>query len=374
MSITIKHLTSAFLLALFAAIPAFAEAGPVVRSGESVSVEADQIVEGDLYAAAWSVALSGEVSEDAHVTGGTVTVNAPVGTDFTAVGGTVNLHGDVADDVRIAGGDVTIAESVGGDVAVFAGSLRILSTAEITGDILFLGGEVTIEGPVGGSLFGFADKLRIDSTVEGDVDVTVEHGLTLGDRAEVLGNMTYASAYELTRAQNAVVVGDIQQMERTIEPQDPGMALVPFITLLFAALVLFLLMKPALQSLAVRTETAYGKFGLVGLAVFVVLPFAGFVLTLSFIGLYVGLLLIFLYLALLLAAWISAGIVLGSIIMKLTRKRMDVTIVSTVLGTIVLLGLLYVPLIGPLVVFAVFLIALGGIATRAYTLAVERDN
>lgn len=365
---TINLLHAAAAAALFFVLVGTAHASPVLRSGESVSIEADQVVEGDLYAAGNAVNVSGSVEGDAYIAGGTVTINGPVTTDVVVAGGTVQLHGEIGDDLRVIGGEVTVAGAVQGDVVVLGGAVRVLSTATIAGDILFAGGELAVDGPVDGSLFGFAERLRVDSTIGGDVEINAVGDLTLGDRAEVLGNVTYRGQGSIVRAQNAVVVGDIQSEPQPAESPSYEVAAASLAMLLFAGLVALLVFKPVLNTLVTETEKSYGVFGLVGLGVLVGTPLVALLLMFSILGFLVGVLLLVGYLALLVAAWIVAGPILGAIILRRFKENASLSILAVVLGVLVVELVSIIPYIGLILVFALFIIVLGALSSGLYRL------
>lgn len=347
--------------------PIAASAGPIIRSGDSVSVGAEQILEGDFYGFGGTVTISGLANSDVYVAGGSVTVNAPVKQDLVIVGGTINVHAPVEDDLRIVGGEVTIASDVSGDLVVAGGSLKILSTASIGGDVLFFGGDVDISGNVAGSVIGVSNKARIDSSIGGDVSIQATNSFSLGEKAEVLGNVEYESVSELARAQGAVVVGDIQKkIMSQSNDSDVYATLIPLLVLLFAAFTGYLLFKAGIQRLVDTTAESYGTQGLVGLAALFVVPIVSFILMASVLGMLVGLVLFVLYIAATVCAFILSGILLGTLLMRYASKRPTVSLVSITIGVCVFYFLALIPLIGPLLMFAIFAIALGGICMRVY--------
>jgi cytoskeletal protein CcmA (bactofilin family) len=356
---------------LFGAATLFAgvsHAETVVRSGDTISVGNNQVVVDDFYGLGGTAAISGAVAGDAHIVSGSLTVNAPIGADLAAVSGTVQVHGAIADDLRVVGGEVTLADAVGGDVFVLGGVLRVLSTATIEGDIFFFGGELIVEGPVGGSVFGTGETVRLDASVGGDVAVTVAEHLTLGDRAEVLGEILVRGG-ELVRSQGAVVVGDIR--EDAAEPTGGNvmvMALVPLLAVLFGSLLALVVFRPQLSRLVGEARVSYGVLGLIGLAVFVSVPFAALVFLVSVLGALIGLALLAVYVLFLIAAWVLAGVILGTLLMQVVQKEEHVTVLTVLLGVTALHLLCFVPFIGPLVVLALLLVALGTLSRGVYTL------
>jgi cytoskeletal protein CcmA (bactofilin family) len=349
-------------------VPLVASAETVLRAGDAVSVAADQKVENDFYAAAGTVAMSGTVTGDMYAAGGNVTINGPIGADFTAAGGTVSVHAPVGDDVRIAGGDVTIADHVKGDLFVLAGSVTVLSSATIDGDIFFYGGEADISGAVGGSIMGTAERFRIDAAVKGDVDVSSTRALALGDRAAISGDVRYRSVADLERAQNAVVEGEIVKNDVPDDTNDSGFgsALYAFIITLFAALAAYLLLKRELTVFASEALRNYGRSGVIGIATLVLSPIVLVLLMVTILGLMLGLFGIFAFAAGLVAAAVLTSVTMGAFISFLIIKRMEVNLLWIGVGTLALHTLLFVPIIGPLIVFVFFLLTLGNLAFSTY--------
>ena len=348
-------------------MPLAASAGPVLRSGESVSVDAGQMIDGDFYGAGGTVTISGTILGDALAAGGSVTVNAPVEHDVTIAGGTVQIHARIADDLRVAGGEVTIASEVGGDVVVFGGVVRILSTAEIKGDLLFFGGDLVVDGPVEGSVFSMSENARINAFVGGDLEVRTSGGVTLGDKATVQGDVVYAARNEMVRAQNAVVVGDVVREEMGM--QDGGQVeavVLSFLVLAFAALVALLVFRTQLTTITQSVRTSYGVHGLIGLGVFALTPLVAMLLMVSLLGVYVGIFLIILYALFLVAAWIMSSVVLGTYLMKLRTKRVEVNIRTVLVGVVAIELIALIPVLGPFLVFLLMLVVLGTMVSLAY--------
>ena len=210
-----KFSTGTLIFGFIMSIPLITLAETVVRTGESVAIGNDQVVENDFYAAGQSIVHSGEVKGDMYAAGASVTVNGPIGADLTILGGTAQVHSEIKDDVRIIAGDTVIGGKVVGDVFVIGGVLKVLSSASIDGDVFFYGGEAEISGPVKGSVMGTAEAFRIDAQIDGNVDVIASRALVLGDRASVSGNVSYQSVGEINRAQQAVVVGEVVRNSTT---------------------------------------------------------------------------------------------------------------------------------------------------------------
>jgi hypothetical protein len=362
---TMKCKNILVLAFLFVAVfPPAAFASSAVRTGDSVSIETDEKIEGDFYTAASVVNLSGEVVEDYLSIAGRNTLNGRVGKDVFMVGATVDVHGPVGDDVRVIGADVVIAEPVAGDVFVIGDTVKVLSTATIGGDLVVYGNTVEVAGAVGGSILGQYETLRVDTTVAGAVDVSVV-SLTLGDRADIGGNLEYASNEQLVRAQNAKVGGEISRSDVLVEEADFKsvfrVLLILELVVLFSVLAWFLVSRRMLLSVVTRALRPTIRATTIGFVTFLAAPVILGVLLVSVIGTVIGLIGFLLYALLLILSFLGAMAVTGSFILKLFKKTdsLEVTPYTIVIGVVASFLLLLVPFIGPVAFLAVFLATLG---------------
>lgn len=361
-----SRILCAAVVLLVALMPSLTSAATILRAGETINVTNDQVVDGDFYASGGVISQSGVVNGDLYAVGGSFTNNGEIKADLTVVGGSVQIHSPVADDVRVAAGEVIIAGPVGGDVVVFGGLLKVLSTADIAGDILFFGGELQILGSVDGSVMGTAETVRIDAHVGGSTDVTTR-SLSLGDRAEVLGDVRYVSEEEITRSQNAVIVGEV--VRNTLPEPEPvsyeGVVVV-FILVLFTALIIQLLFRSQLTRAMPVLMADLGMAGLIGIALSILVPVVSMVLLVSVLGSAIAMVLILLS-ALFLVLWLPlASIFIGVLIRKYMNQTTEPQVLYTVLGAVALFVLMLIPIVGPLVVFIAFFITAGAFARYTF--------
>ena len=367
--ILMRHFLIAQLL-LICLVPSVASAETVLRTGESVSVETNQVIEDDFYVGAGTVSMSGKVSEDMYAVAGSATINGEVGKDLTILAGSAQVHASTSDDVRVVAGEVVIAERVGGDVFVIGGLLKILSSATVAGNVFFYGGEAEINGAVGGSVLGTADRIRIDTTVDGDVDVTTAYSLTLGDRANISGDVRYVSADEIIRAQNAVVEGEVVRNTESTQPSrlSLGDRLLPLFVLLFATLSFYLIFRRELLFVTKETFDSVAKAGLVGAGVLLGGPLIVLLLFVTQLGVLVGLILL---LALLLGFTLSLvlmNVLAGNLAARLFSRRAEMNVWWIFLGTAIVDILIFIPIVGPFILFVLFTITLGGLVFSTYRL------
>jgi cytoskeletal protein CcmA (bactofilin family) len=365
------YIVALLVTSVFFTFPFGTQAETVLRSGSDVSVEADQIVDGDYYVSVGpfgKTVMSGSVTEDMIAFGASVTINGDIGQDVFILSGSAHLHASVTDDVRIFAGEVTLADEVGGDVFVFAGSLSVLSTATIKGDIFFFGGDLNIEGDVEGSVHGNAQTVSINSHVAGNVDITAQVGLSLGDKAVIDGSIHYKSFSQLTRGQGAIVGGEVTKGEyaAVTQKEQTRDMLIPIFITLFATLSLYLLFKKELESLIETIDSGFTRNILTGSAVVLLGPIAAIFLMVTVLGLLVGLMTLSVVIMLYVAGVALSSVVLGAYVSRIFTKKLQVTLLTIVVGTVAVQVLLLIPVIGLLGMYTVFALTVGGVTQQIY--------
>ncbi len=96
------------------------------RSGNTVLVGPNEVIDDDLYVFGRTVTVEGTVTGDLVAFGGTIAVNGLVTGDLIAAAG------EVRGSVRSAGGTVVITGSVGEDVLVGGGTMTVGPTAQVS--------------------------------------------------------------------------------------------------------------------------------------------------------------------------------------------------------------------------------------------------
>lgn len=147
--------------------------GGKLRTGDNVTVPADESWDGDLYLLGGRVTVAGFVDGDLTVLGGQVDVTGTVTGDMLAAGGNVSIGGVVRGDVRLAGGQINVGGTVAEDVAATGGQVTVPAGADIGGDLIVAGGQVTMSGSVGGSVEGSAGSYSAGGAVGGTEHVVV---------------------------------------------------------------------------------------------------------------------------------------------------------------------------------------------------------
>ena len=104
----ISTILGALFVLLFALVPAAAAFQE--RSGETVIIGEDEVIDDDLYGGATTFIVDGTIKGDLIVGGQTIIINGTVEGDVFAAGQSITINGTVGDDVRIAGAALIIDE------------------------------------------------------------------------------------------------------------------------------------------------------------------------------------------------------------------------------------------------------------------------
>ena len=346
-------------------------ANTVVRSGETVTLNANQSIDGSFYVVGGTVALSGKVSGDTTVIGGNVTVGGEITEDAAILAGTVSVQGPVAEDLRIVAGQVTITENITGNVVVVAGKLTISSKAKISGDVLFYGGELVAEGAIDGKLLGSAESVRVDGPVKGGLDMSVGT-ITLGEQAAIAGNVEYTSKLDMIRAPGASVSGDVVKNApiTTGNVGASGRTLgIMFLVSLFATLSLYLVFRRMIESFAAAVQSGLVVKTVIGFVFVFMAPLFVIILLVSILGTVVGLVALSLFMLLLILALPLLAVTAGSLLMSLWAKKSRLGVPHLILGAVAVHVVLLIPILGLIVVLGLYFATIGTLVDQLYRLA-----
>jgi len=360
-----RYLYLPILLTLIAlaSLPLTADARTVVRSGETVSIAQDQLIEGDFYTAALLINLSGQVEEDWLAVGTEISLNGQVGADAFIVGSRVVINGTVGDDLRVIAETVEINEPVLGDVFVVGANVTIAPSATVTGDVTIIGGAAEVNGSVEGRILGWLETLRVDSAVSGDIDVTVIE-LTLGDDANVSGDVTYVSQTPLIRSQSATIVGEEVRNEPRVEETRPVLStlLLPLLVLLFSAALWFLLSRRTLQRVANRALQPGIRSVILGILAILFVSLAIFILLVSMLGMLAGVAALATFMLFITLAVVALPAVLAQLVYSLFQKSVPpVSLLTLLVGTLLVGACALVPVVGPVILIGFTVLNFGAL-------------
>ena len=245
------------------------------RSGDTVVIESDEVIDDDLYVFAARLDLQGTVNGDVIFFGQTAIIDGTITGDLISAGQQIAISGQVEDDVRVAGYAVEVSGQVGDDLVAAGFSLWNGPDASLGGDVVFAGYQALLDGQVTGDASVAGGAVAIEGTIEGDatVDVSgsemdgggwmppgfpyvpgvpsvpsVPTGLTVDDDAQINGDLSY-TANQRAEFPEDTVGGQIEftryipkeRRERRAEPSTAMIVLRWFVRQLRRLITLLLL-------------------------------------------------------------------------------------------------------------------------------------
>jgi cytoskeletal protein CcmA (bactofilin family) len=351
---------------VLALAPDAAAAG--LRAAPTVTVEASEVVQDDLYVAGAQVVVEGHVTGDLIVAGGTVTVRGRVDGDVVAVGGTVTLSGAVGQALRAAGSQVRVAGPVGGDLLAAAGELDTESGVTVGGETLVRATDMTLEGDLGRALRARGENMTMAATVHGPARLQAPR-LRVNATTRVEGALAVATLTPNAVDPKAVVLGGVASDE--LESRSAWSAFWPWLLRWFTAVLVGLILLALLPQAAAQVADTAMRHPhwriLAGLGVLFGAPLVAIMAMLTVVALPLGLMLMglyaaALYLAQLVVAWGMGRWALGRLGDQQTHWKRAVALGLSVMA---IYALKAIPVAGLYVNFVIVLWGLGAIAIMA---------
>lgn len=192
-------------------LPAVAHPAEML-GGSHVVVGPDVVIADDLYVAASTFELQGTIDGDLILLAGDARIEGIVTGDILVAARTVAIATDVSGSVRGAAGTLVVESRVARDAVLAGGDVTLPVSARIGRDLVLAAGEGLVSGSVGRGAMLAGDRVVLDGPVGSSVRAQVAD-LALTDRAQIGGDLHYASEREAEIADGAVVDGHIERQE-----------------------------------------------------------------------------------------------------------------------------------------------------------------
>ena len=376
---------SLLILCLGISIAQAAEFRKPSKKFGAVNTSKDEVFK-NLYTAGNMVTIASKIEKDLAVAGNVLSIDGEIGDDLFAAGGTVLVKNTVGGSCRVVGGNIIISGKIKEDLFIAGGNILISNTASVDGDIFVAGGNVSIDAPVAGSIRAWTGNLVINNTVGGQVKADVDE-LTLGDNAQIKGNLVYKAPKEATISERAKILGETKfekiEAAKKIAPTHKPKNLWGLLTIFFlmkvlvslaAGLVLVYLFRNMTEPVVKDSLTKFWRSIGFGFSALILMPVAGFILLLTVIGAgLTGIMALAYILTVILSAAISQ-IIIGSWLIKIIRRAEEYTVAwpAVVIGVIVGYLLILIPFVGWFISFVFFLIAMGALYRFIYLLLIVK--
>ena len=341
-----------------------------VRAGNNIVIAAEETIDDDVIATGQSVSVQGIVTGDLIAFASDVQVTGTVGGTIIAGAGTVDIDVIGAKSVWIGAGQAKLSGTIDKNAVLAGGNLVFSDDGFVGKDLIAYGGKFSVHGSVDGSIDGSVGEFTMTGS-SGEVDISAEEAY-VEKTARIAGDLIIRSETEPSVDEGAYVGGDIQ-FTKVEEEEKPLFALAPliafFITIIkfvvFIAKILVGLVLISISRIYVRRlmdtliqkpwhSLGWGFIGVIAIPVLIVFLFAILIgYPFAVFGIYVYTILFFL-------SSIMVGTVLGERIIKLFKKKGDVSMyVSLILGLVVLGVIDFIPVLNILVRIFVVLFGVG---------------
>jgi cytoskeletal protein CcmA (bactofilin family) len=355
-----KKVFSWFLALSFCAFLPFAAQAFSVKSGESVIAPKDQVVDGNLYAAASTISIDGQVMGDVICAGQTVNISAKVDGDVICAAQTINISGEVKGNVRVAASSINISGTIGRNLNAFAATVVISEPAKIGWDALVAAANTEMRGQVGGSLHGSMKSLVISGQVGKNVDVKIDQSLNddgrgkleITEMAKVEGDVIYTGVDEAQIIKDNVNGQIVHNLPPNIQNKMIMAKIWGRIYAIFAALVVGLVLlslwrKQIIEITSKMMEHKIGETIGWGAIVLFLPPIAAVILLFTVIGIPLALIVGSLWVLALFVARIIFAIMVGRFLMqKAIKKQTEKLFLEMTVGVAICWIVFALPLIG----------------------------
>jgi len=281
--------------------------------------------------------------------------------------------------VRAAGGTVTLDAEVGDDALLAGGNVVLDPSTCINGRAWIVGRRLDISGCIGKELKAAGGNIAVSAEVMGDVMLAGET-IEIKPGTVIHGNLRYMSPNAATIDKAAIIKGTITHLPSPRHERGAmGAAAASIgilISLMVTGTVLLLLFPRVAAAVTDRIAQAPWKSLGLGLAVLAATPLVVILLFASLVGLWLGFILLAAYLVALLVGYLSGVLAAGEILLKRLRRQTELTRgwrVAALVIMLVVVGVLgLVPGLGGLLIFALLLFGLGGLAWQVYRAVAAR--
>ena len=355
------------LLALPMAVFAFE-----TKSGASVYVEKNQVVEGNFYAAGQSITIEGRVTGDVICAGQSITIKGKVDGDVICAGQSIIADGEIGGNLRVAGNTIFIGSKVARNVMSFGANITTDASSTVGWDMLVGGAMVETRGKIGRDLYGGASNLIVAGEIGKNIRMQIDDRALSASKkfnkddknnlpfkiakgAKINGDVNYKGVYEANVEEGVKIKGKINHDVATVasktKNKSGGWAMSKIISIFSAfvvGLVLVSFFKQPIKNISDKVLINYwAKIGW-GVVLFFLTPIAFVLLLITIIGIPTALLTMTAWVMALYLGKVLAGIIIGKKILE--KKYKDESMVwSMILGIFVLWLVCSIPFFGALV-------------------------
>jgi len=154
--------------------------------GESVEVKQN----GNAYAAGTIVQVIDEAVGDVYLAGETIQIKARVREDANLAGENITIDGIITDDLHAFGSTILLNNDIRGDAIIFGQKIVVSDDARITGSAIIGAQSLNIQGRFDDDVRLMGAELNLNAIIVGDAILHVGESLTISEDSDIRGNLT----------------------------------------------------------------------------------------------------------------------------------------------------------------------------------------
>jgi cytoskeletal protein CcmA (bactofilin family) len=345
-----------------------AAAASETRKGQTVSVNSEETIKGDIFLFGDRVKVDGTVEGDVFLFGSSATVNGHVQGDVFGFAQTLQVDGKVDGNIRAFTNTLTIRGTVAKNVLTFDERVNLESAGKIGGSLTVFVESLNLEGSLGRDLLVFAKHVTISGKVGGGIR---EKGaaLTITSSGEVGGPIHYEGDTPAEVSPSAKLASPVEFKKLEHKRDYRKGHYYVWQVIWAAAFVLFglvlMALMPKFSQDAVKAAEEYGAAAGLGVLVICGVPIAAVIACFTVVGLFIGISTLFLWYASLYYAQIIVGAVVGQWLMGRTSELWPL-IGRMAVGVVIVRLCTTIPVIGGWVKLGVIIWGLGAISIALY--------
>jgi cytoskeletal protein CcmA (bactofilin family) len=363
--------TLGLLLLIVSATPGFAMDRRIAGDNKNVTLQANETVDDNLFAAGDTVTIDGTVNGDLIAFARSVTIHGTVKGNVITAASNIEVTGNVEGSIVAAGQNIQIDGKVGRNSVGFGQSFIIGKDATIGADAAGFGNPIHMNGTVGHSFYAFGM-----TDIAGSVgrNVSFQGGiLSVLPSARIEGNLSsQVQRADMVHVDPAAKIGGKQ----TIELPKPGPNRYATFSFYFSQLLhvaaafiagfLLLLIVPSLRRLGFSDIISVLKSGGIGFLLVFATPIAALCVAITLIGMPVAFVGFMTWLLGLYLAKIVVANFIGRTLLASQGDRMSSVALGLLVGLVLIFVAINLPYVGGLIHFVLVLVGFGALAMNLY--------
>ncbi|OGF23724.1 hypothetical protein A3H09_02970 [Candidatus Falkowbacteria bacterium RIFCSPLOWO2_12_FULL_45_13] len=364
------------ILCLTAMLTPLAVSAYSIKTGDSVYLPKNEIIEGNLYAAGANLTVEGQVTGDVICAGRSINISGQVAGDVICAGQSINISGQIGGNLRLASETINFSGQAARNAMILGSAVVTAASSSIGWDLLALGGTFELRGDIGRDLYGYLAKARLAGQVGKNIKLNFgsrnknSQPLAIASTTLINGDLNYTSDKKAAIENEAIIKGKITQSLPKAVNKKPDFVSLSWwwgnLIAVFSALVLGLVLISFWREQIIKiTDLMLNKVSASlgwGILTLLLAPPMAIILLITIIGIPLSLILMALWLIALYLSKILVGVLVGrSLLNSLLPKQKDSLILDMIVGVVIIYLLFALPLLGRPLYFIAILWGLGGI-------------